>query len=254
MLPGMSVSRRDGQYVRTALGRLALLVVGALALGPNHLQAHDGHFDHVKEQTTGNIAVLGTKSVSEAQFNRAYADITSAVNALDPRIRNGLLTSGAKLIVAANEEELVEEIDFYQTLFPLEAIFTDIDGTDETLPGVIGVTGTRLELMYLVVYYALLTDPGLKAIRTELTGAYDEAQERGLFRPGEAYEDGFVDEIHLNASRSNALKYGSYLFGLYGLYFGNGTSQPSEFSISTRDQLATSNPKGFEFVASYLDN
>jgi hypothetical protein len=234
--------------------RVALLVVAALALGPSHLQADDSHFDHVKEQTAENIAVLGTKSVSEAQFNRAYADISRAVNAFDPRIRKGLLASGAKLIIAGDEEELVEEIDFYQTLFPLEAIFTNIDGTDETLPGVIGVSGSRLELMYLVVYYALLTDHGLETICSELTDAYDEAQAGGLFRPGEAYEDGVVDEIHLDASSRNALKYGSYLFGLYALYFGNGTSQPSEFSISTRDQLATSNPRGFDFVASYLDN
>jgi len=210
-------------------------------------------FDHIRDKTPDHITVYGTESVSAAQFSRAYADITAALDAMDPRIRASLVEADAKMIVARDEAELVDEIDYYESIFPVEAIFTDIEGTDETLPGPTGVSTSKLELMYLVVYYSLLTDAQLATVYEDLVSAYDEAVDAALFTPGEAYEDGFVDGIHMNASREGALKYGSYLFGLYRIYFGNGQNLPGEFTVTTAEQLATSNPAGVAFIERYLD-
>jgi len=239
-----------------SVSRLAVagwLVCTSIACGAGAPSPDTEIFAHIQTATAHHIAVYGTKTVSDAQFARAYGDITDVLDAMDPRIRRGLLGSDAKIIVAKDEAELIGDIDYYETIFPLEAVFVDIDDVDETLPGDFGVSTSRLELMYLVVYYALLTDPELASIYDQLIAAYDEAAGNGVFSPGEAYRDSFFDDIHPNASRNNALKYGSYLFGLYRVHFGNGTRGDEEFTIATRDELRALNPRGAAFIEAYLD-
>ncbi len=241
------------RVVAYCIALAVVAVVPAMASERSSESEATGPLVHVAPATSESIAVYGTSSTTKAQFDRARDAVVRCLRAMDPRIRVALIASEAKMIVARDEEELEADLDFYVELFPLEAVFTDIDGVDETLPGDRGVSGSELELMYLVVYYALLTEPGLAAVFAELVAAYDEAEQRDLFVPGEAYQDDFVDEIHLHASENNALKYGSYLFGLYAVYFGNGQAQPGEFLVTRREDLEKINPKGARFMRIYLD-
>ena len=211
-------------------------------------------FAFISEQTPDCIAVYGTHSVTTQQYDRAHADIQEVLGMMNVGLRDGLLNSEAKMLVVENEDELDTHLDYLMTLLPLEAVFTNLEGTDETLesPSGAGLSSTKLELMYLVVYYSLLTEPGLSDPYAELQQAYLEGVSAG-FAPGPAYQDEEVDEIHQNASDNNALKFGSYLFNLYVLYFGDGTEELEEFpGITTKEQLQRQNPLGYQFVETYL--
>jgi hypothetical protein len=181
-------------------------------------------------------------------------DIKSVLGTLDSNIKTGLFNSGAKMLIVKNEDELESNIEFFTSLLPVEAIFTDSEGVDETLPTDehYGVSSTKLELMYLIVYYSLLTEESLSEQYTALKAAYAQASEKAIFTPGEAYQDGHEDDIHQNASEKNALKYGSYLYNLTQLYFGNDKGQPGEFTISTKAELKTQNALGYTFMEKYF--
>lgn len=213
------------------------------------------HFDYILEQSSDMIAVYGSKTISKAQYDRVVTDIRHVLSTLDSQIKNGLFASHAKLLVVKDEAEVEGDISYYTKLLPLEAIFADNGGTDETLPSStdVGLSNTKLEMMYLCVYYSLLTDPGLSSIYEELKAAYKEASDNGIFTPGDAYKDGYVDEIHQNASDQNALKYGSYLYNLYKIYFGNQSGAPGEFTITTKAQLKAQNVKGHDFIRNYFE-
>ena len=78
--------------------------------------------------------------------------------------------------------------------------------------------------------------------------AYAEATSKNLFTPDAAYLDTYEDEIHQHASDNNALKYGSYLFNLAKLYFGDDTGPAGEFNITTSEQLQRDNPLGYQVM------
>lgn len=214
-----------------------------------------GFFKFQAEQTGDYIAVYGTENVSVESYNRAYTDVKFVMDKMDSGIKQGLLNSKAKMLVVTNEAELVADISFFMTLLPVESVYTNVDGTDETLPSSTGVelSNTKLELMYLCVYYSLLVEKPLSDKFNELKQAYSQANGSGLFKPGEAYVDGYRDDIHENASNNNALKYGSYLYNLYRLYFGNGKGKAGEFTITTKSQLQAQNPLGFNFIKNNFD-
>jgi hypothetical protein len=208
-------------------------------------------FAFKNEQSDKCIAVYGSGAVKKEAYERAYKDIKYVMDKMDEGIKKGLLASKAKIIVVKNEDELEGNINYFKKLLPLESIYTDEEGVDETLPTStgVGLSNTKLEFMYLCVYYSLLTDSKLTSKFDKLKQAYVEANTKAkIFTPGDAYKDGEKDEIHENASKKNALKYGTYLYNLYKLYFGNGKGKPGEFSITTKDQLKTKNPLGYEFM------
>ncbi|WP_299159245.1 hypothetical protein [uncultured Tenacibaculum sp.] len=207
------------------------------------------------EQTANHIAVYGTSTVSQESYDRVYADIKSVMDKMDDGIRQGMLNANAKMLVVQNEEELESNINYFMTFLPTESIYTNNGGTDESLPSStgVGLSNTKLELMYLCVYYSLLTESNLTAEYDELKKAYEEAVSANIFAPAAAYVDGFVDDIHQNASDNNALKYGSYLFNLYKLYFGNDSGQAGEFTITTKAQLQAQNPLGYNFISTYFN-
>lgn len=213
-------------------------------------------FKFIKEQTKNNIAVYGSKNVTKEAYDRAYNDIKFVLSKTNTKIKEGLFSSSVKMLVVQNEEELEKNIQFFKTLLPVESIYTNVEGKDETLASSseVGLSSTKLELMYLCVYYSLLTEKDLESKFTELKKAYVEAADtKKIFTPGEAYKDGYIDEIHMNASNKKALKYGSYLFNLYKLYFGNDKGNPGEFIITTKNQLKTQNPLGFNFIKENFD-
>jgi len=173
---------------------------------------------------------------------------------MDPRIKKGLLNAGTKILVVRDENELNNNSDLVMSLLPAEAIFTNLDGVDETIESGYGtgLSTTRLEFMNLVVYYSLLTEPELAGVYDELCQAFNEASKNLLFVPGKKYRDGMVDVVHQNASSKNALKYGRYLFCLYAVYYGNGSGGPPDISVYEKDLLREVNPLGYTFVRKYL--
>jgi len=207
-------------------------------------------FNYITEQNDDSIAVYGSKNIEKASYDRALADIQLVMASLDSDVKQGLLNSGVKMLIVRNEQELEDNIGYFQSLLPVEAIYTQQDGLDETLPSAenAGLSNTKLELMYLVVYYSLLAEDDLSAAYSELQTAYSEATSKNLFNPDEAYQDGYEDEIHQHASDNNALKYGSYLFNLAKLYFGDDTGPAGEFNITTRAQLQLENPLGYQIM------
>ena len=207
-------------------------------------------FEFINEQTSNYIAVYGSKTITEDAYNRAYHDVKNALDNMDNGIKQGLLNAGVKMLVVSNEDELENNIDYFITLLPVEAIYTDNEGRDETLSTStdVGLSSTKLELMYLCVYYSLLTESNLSAKYSELSQAYNQAANSNIFTPEEAYQDGYIDEIHQNASDKHALKYGSYLYNSYKVYFGNDAGVAGEFSITTKSELQTQNPLGYAFI------
>jgi hypothetical protein len=207
-------------------------------------------FGYVTEKIGDNIAVYGTKSVDKAAYYRALSDIQEVISLLNTDVKKALFNSDVKMLVIDNEEAIEKNIDYLMSLLPLEAVFTNIDGQDETIPSDenYGLSTTKLELMYLIVYYALLTEENLSAQFDQLKAAYEEASSKGIFTPDEAYEDGYVDEIHQNASDKNALKYGSYLFNIARVYFGNNNGPVGELTITTEEELTTQNPLALNFL------
>lgn len=212
-------------------------------------------FNYISEQTNDVIAVYGSNKASKVAYTRAYYDIQQTMNKMDANIKQSLLKSGAKILVVSGEQELVDDIEYFSSLLPVEAIFTSAEGVDETLPVAKNgnLSATKLELMYLTVYYAMLEDDSLAAQFQELKDAYQQAADGGFFTPGEAYQDGYEDPIHQNASKQNALKYGSYLFNLYMIYNGDNSQDAGEFSFTTREELGKNNPLGMVFMQKYYD-
>ena len=88
-------------------------------------------FPFVTEQSRDCIAVYGSTTVSEEQYNRVYTDIRHVLNHMNADIRKGMLNSKVKMLVVSNEDELEKDINFFITLLPLEAVYTDNDGVDD---------------------------------------------------------------------------------------------------------------------------
>jgi len=235
---------------------LILSVIAITACAGNKSALYDdSYFVFKNEKTDNHIAVYGSATVSREQFNRVVLDVEYVLDHMNNDIRKGMLNSNVKMLVVENEDELTDGIEFFLSFLPVESVYVSNEGRDESLPtsSEVGLSTTKLELTYLSVYYSLLTEPGLSGLFEELRDAYDEAASSGIFVPGEAYVDGYVDEIHQNASDNNALKYGSYLYNAYRLYFGDGAGSPGEFTITTRAELKNQNPLGFDFVRAYFD-
>ncbi len=227
-------------------------VSGAMVTPGNGLDSKKAEvFAFITEQTDDSLAVYGSHNVEQASYDRVVADVKSVLESLDTDIKQGLLNAGAKMLVVENEEELEANIEYFVSLLPVEAMYTNIDNQDETIVSDrhYGLSNTKLELMYLIVYYSLLTEDSLPNKFDELTAAYNQATTKNLFTPDEAYQDGEEDEIHQNASDQNALKYGSYLYNLYQLRFGNDIGVAGEFTITTKVQLKQENPLGYAFVS-----
>ena len=79
--------------------------------------------------------------------------------------------------------------------------------------------------MYLIVYYALLTESELSDKFAELMEAYEQAHDASIFALGEAYQYGYINKILMNASKQNILKLGSYLFGLYSICYEDASGK-----------------------------
>lgn len=207
-------------------------------------------FDFITEQSADTIAVYGAKSINKDAYNRALTDVKEVISLLNSDVKQGLFNSNVKMLIVENEQALEDNIDYLMSLLPLEAVFTNNDGQDETLTSDEnhGLSTTKLELMYLVVYYALLTESNLNEQYQQLKSAYNQAAAKGIFTPSEAYQDGYVDEIHQNASDKKALKYGSYLFNIVRLHFGNDQGVPGEFTITTSAELESQNPLAVSFI------
>ena len=234
---------------------LVVILSAACSKDDDMMKEAPNKFKYRNIQNDKYIAVYGTGSVKKESYDRAYTDIKFVMDNMDAGIKKGLFASNAKMLIVKNEDELEDDIDYFTSLLPLEAIYTSQDGVDETLPSAtgVGLSNTKLEFMYLCVYYSLLTDSKLSAKFDALKKAYKQATDAKIFTPGEAYQDGKEDEIHTNASKKKALKYGTYLYNLYRLYFGNDKGKAGEFTITTKAQLKAKNQLGYDFMKSNFE-
>ncbi len=204
--------------------------------------------------TAKYIGVHRSSSASKAQLDRVYNGVKKIMNSLDSTIVRGILKNNAKLLVLRDEAEATSEPYFMQ-LTPLEGIYVNNGGKDETLPdATTGIASSELEFTYLSVYYAISIEPSLTECFTELKAAYKEAADKGLFKPGDAYKDGYNDPIHAVASRNNVLKYGSFIFNLYKTYYtSNRMTTLGEYKIADRADILSKNPLAHAFMKKYFD-
>ena len=149
-----------------ALILCSLIYIVSFSSGCNRKKQLEKLFPHTILQTENCIGVYGSGSVSREQFDRACNDVLFLLEHMDPRIKKGLLNAEAKILVVSNEDELDKNSDLVMSLLSAEAIFTNLDGVDETIESGYGtgLSTTRLEFMNLVVYYSLLTEPELAGV------------------------------------------------------------------------------------------
>lgn len=206
--------------------------------------------------TTKYIGVFRTANANKQQLNRVYNDIKWSMDRMSDDLKNALLKHGAKLLVAKDQEELVSN-PYFMSLLPMEAIYGNNASSDETLPNAkTDVATAKLELMYLTVYYAFLVEPTLQKEYEALKTAYKEAADTNLFIPGDAYKDDYTDPVHQNASQKNALKYGSFIFNAYRLYFAKaGSISPTEYEykLGSKTDMQNQNPKAYAFLQKHYD-
>ena len=153
-----------------------ILLVGCISTGQSTTEI----FAFIEEPTDDCITVYGSETVSEPAFRRAYSDVKDVMGKMNHDIMKGMLNSEVKMLVVKNEEELESNLDFFMSILPLEAVFTDNDGFDETTTSDLnaGLSTTKLELTYLSVYYSLLTVPMLSDIFVKLQKAFTEAEKQ----------------------------------------------------------------------------
>ena len=206
--------------------------------------------------TTKYIGVHRSKYATKAQLDRVYNGIKKVTNKLDPKIAKGLLDNNAKLLVISNEREAMSNPYFMQ-LLPLEGIYTNNGGKDESITDShTGISTAELEFCYLTVYYAISVENSLNQYFSELKAAYKEAFDKGLFKPGPAYVDGYMDHIHARASKDNVLKYGSFMFNLYKVYYTSNTIDSKtkpEYKVYNRSEILSKNPLAHQFMKAYFD-
>ena len=210
--------------------------------------------------TAKYIGVHRSPRATKAQLNRVYNGVNKITDRLDPFIQKALLKNKVTLLVLENEREVMAEASYFLKLQPLEAIYGNNGGKDETLPDpTTGISTGELEFCYMTIYYAISIEPELSTAFNELKTAYDEAFNKSprLFSPGAAYQDGYSDPIHPVASQNNVLKYGSFVFNLYKVYHTKNTipsSNASEYQVFSRSEMQAKNPLAHAFMKKYFDN
>ena len=209
-----------------------------------------------REATTKYIGVHRSANANTAQLERVYNGVKTITDKLHPRIANALLKNNVKLLVLKDENEAVSE-PYWMQLMPLEAIYVNNGGVDETLPDLTtGISTGELEFCYMTIYYAISTDSELQTAFNELKAAYNEAFATKHFIPGAAYVDGYQDPIHPVASKNNVLKYGSFVFNLYKVYYTKNNITPTadaEYKVFSKNEMNTKNPLAQAFMKKYFD-
>jgi hypothetical protein len=185
------------------------------------------------------IAVLGTAGVRNEEMLRVR-DTINVVLLADPRMRRGLADYNAHIGVMEGEpEDGTDLLDALLMMRPIELVYTDIEGINET-----GVDGGRSsvpqKLMQLLAYYPIPDAPYFAESEAALATAYEAAVETGVYDPTDYLDPDFAHPGIFMAP-------GAYLGLAYEIYHGMPAS-PSEYLIRDRGEMRARDPLTFQFL------
>lgn len=174
------------------------------------------------ERVALGVSVHGPEEESVA---RVASTVTQVLERADPRVAAGLTRQGAALHILANEEALETTpglLDHLLQSRPLELIYTNIEGVDETAPAHRGTVAQKL--MQLFVYYPLEQLPDFQDWKVELSNAFEAAVQprpdigqKPVYDPQDYSQ---YDEAHPHMKPPHFTAMGAYLGLGYEVWFG----------------------------------
>ena len=207
--------------------------------------------------TSGTVPISGK---DEASVRRVASTVKSVLDRADPRIAVGLKRQSVALYIIDNEEELEDDPALLEYLLdsrPLELIYTDIDGVDETQTDHRGTVAQKL--MQLFVYYPLEQDPEYSDLKAELQHAFGEAiqphQEIGDLPLYDATDYSRPDDAHPHMGPPHYTSLGAYLGLGYEVHFG--LSRPNrdetEYYPITAEEMSSLDPALVAFLDKHMN-
>jgi len=203
-------------------------------------------------ENSKSLPVLG-KDCDSAQ--RVASTVDWVLRRANPEVADGLRKQGVSLYVIDNEDELERNpalLEFLLESRPVELIYTDIEGVDETLPEHQGPIAQKL--MQLFVYYPLELDTDYDDLQVELEAAFNKAIEprdeiggRLLYDP-EDYSH--PDEAHPHMGPPYYTAMGAYLGLGYDVHFGltRPDRNETEYYPVTDDEMSRFDPALVAFL------
>ena len=208
--------------------------------------------------TLGSVPVEGR---DDASVQRIAASIDWVLERADQRLAAGLEKQGVTLYVIENEAELESNpalLDFLLDSRPLELIYMNLDGIDETQPENRGTVAQKL--MQLFVYYPLELDPEYADLKRELESAFIEAirpREETGGRPVYDPDDySNPDEAHPHMGPPFYTALGAYLGLGYEIHSGltRPTRNETEYYPISDEEMNLLDPALIRFLDTYLLN
>ena len=205
-------------------------------------------------ESSESLPVRG-KDCESAQ--RVASAVDRVLGRAKPRVAAGLQDQGVSLFVIDNEEELERNpalLEFLLDSRPVELIYTDIEGVDETMPEHQGTIAQKL--MQLFVYYPLELDAEYDDLQVELEAAFNKAIEprdeiggRPLYNPDDYSHP---DEAHPHMGPPYYTAIGAYLGLGYEVHFGltRTNRNETEYYPITGEEMSRLDPD----LVTFLDN
>jgi hypothetical protein len=136
-------------------------------------------------------------------------------------------------------EEGTELLEALLMMRPIELVYTNIEGVNETsVDG--GKSSVPQKLMQLLAYYPIPDAPYFIETKAALATAYETAVETGTYDPTDYLDPDFAHPGTLMAP-------GAYLGLAYEIYHGMPAG-PSEYSIRDREEMSTRDSLMFQFL------
>jgi hypothetical protein len=239
---------------------VALLATIAGSLEPRSVSAGEPFdpdtFFSVRN-TSGSVPISGK---DEASVSRVVSSVRWVLERAETRVAEGLERQGASLYIIDNEEELERNPALLEYLLesgPLELIYTNIEGIDETRTDHRGTVAQKL--MQLFVYYPLERDPDYSDLKAELEGAFEGAIEPNDEIEGQPLYDANdysrPDEAHPHMGPPYYTALGAYLGLGYEVRFG--LSQPdrgeTEYYPITTEEVSRLDPALVAFLDKHMN-
>ncbi len=204
---------------------------------------------------SGQIPVIGKETASTERTKQSVDTILTSVSSI---VREGLEQHGISIYVIDNEAELDKNQLLSNYLFnnlPLELIYTNMDGMDETAQ--VPSSTTAQKLMQLFVYYPLELDESYSAVKEELVQAFMAAIEHneeisGPVYDQEAYSE--FDEAHPHMDAPYFTGIGKHLGLAYEVYTELRQSEryETEYYPITPDEIKELDPLMTSFLGKYM--
>ena len=205
-------------YICYSISYLVVLIVLFVSC-QQHLSIFNANKFFSVQLMSGQIPVIGKETASTERTKQSVDTILASVS---PIVREGLEQHGISIYVINNEEELDKNQLLSNYLFsniPLELIYTNIDGMDETEQ--VPSSTTAQKLMQLYVYYPLELDESYSAVKEELVQAFMAAIEHNEEIDGPVYDSeaySVFDEAHPHMDAPYFTGIGKHLGLAYEVY------------------------------------